>query len=110
MSRHGFEDWRFTGNPAPLARDNIFPRVPLVSLSVCQSVPPHCSMNRWTYDLFQPFLTTGGGFGSGRQEVPILLTCDYLDTSREMRGARNPNPYILFRFPVVSMLLADCHD
>ena len=23
MSRRGFEDWRFTGDPAPLARDNI---------------------------------------------------------------------------------------
>ncbi len=23
MSRRGFEDWRFTGDPAPLARDNM---------------------------------------------------------------------------------------
>ena len=23
MSRRGFEDWRFTGDPAPLAHDNI---------------------------------------------------------------------------------------
>ncbi len=23
MSRRGFEDWQFTGDPAPLARDNI---------------------------------------------------------------------------------------
>ena len=30
MPRRGFEDWRFTGAPAPLARDNIFPTIPLV--------------------------------------------------------------------------------
>ncbi len=24
MSRRGFEDWRFTGDPAPLERDNIY--------------------------------------------------------------------------------------
>ena len=49
----------------------------------------------------------------GRRHV--LLTCDYVATSEassgsEMRGVRNSHPYILFRFPVVSVLLTVCHD
>ena len=45
----------------------------------------------------------------------LLLTCNYFATSEassvsEMQAVINCYPYILSKFPVVSVLLAVCHD
>ncbi len=65
-------------------------------------------------DCFSHFSPLEEGLGQVDRRC-LLLTCDYLGMSeassgREMRAVGNPYPYILFRFPIVSMLLAVCHD
>ncbi len=65
-------------------------------------------------DCFSHFSSLEGGLSLVDRRC-LLLTCDYLAMSEassgsEMRGVRNSYPYILFRFPVVSVLLAVCHD
>ncbi len=57
--------------------------------------------------------STGGGSGSGKDVRYILLRCHYVTTSEalsasEMQAVINPYQYILFRFPVVNILLPDC--
>ena len=65
-------------------------------------------------DCFSHFSPLEEGLGLVDRRC-LLLTCDYLDMSEassgsKMRGVKNPNPYILFRFRVVGVLLAVCHD
>ena len=60
-------------------------------------------------DCFSHFPPLAGGLSLADRRC-LLLTCDYLAMSEasggsEMRAVRNPYPYILFRFPVVSVFL-----